>query len=80
MLYVIVTLLVIANIINIGADIGAMGAALNLLIGGPAHLYCALFALVSVVLQVRIPYKTYSRLATGIMALAAAGMLLTSGK
>jgi NRAMP (natural resistance-associated macrophage protein)-like metal ion transporter len=62
MLYVIVALLVIANVINIGADIGAMGAALNLLIGGPAHLYGALFALVSVVLQVRIPYKTYSRI------------------
>jgi Mn2+/Fe2+ NRAMP family transporter len=61
-LYVIVILLVIANIINIGADIGAMGAALNLLIGGPAHLYCALFALISVALQVRIPYKTYSRI------------------
>ena len=61
-LYVIVTLLVIANIINIGADIGAMGAALNLLIGGPAHLYCALFALISVALQVRIPYKSYSRI------------------
>jgi NRAMP (natural resistance-associated macrophage protein)-like metal ion transporter len=59
-LYVIVALLIIANIINIGADIGAMGAALNLLVGGPAHLYCVLFALVSVFLQVRIPYKTYS--------------------
>jgi NRAMP (natural resistance-associated macrophage protein)-like metal ion transporter len=61
-LYVIVALLIIANIINIGADIGAMGAALNLLVGGPAHLYCVLFALVSVFLQVRIPYKTYSRI------------------
>jgi NRAMP (natural resistance-associated macrophage protein)-like metal ion transporter len=60
MLYVIVALLIIANIINIGSDIGAMGAALNLLIGGPAHLYCVLFALVSVFLQIRIPYKTYS--------------------
>ena len=60
MLYIIVALLIIANIINIGADIGAMGAALNLLIGGPAHLYCVLFALVSVFLQIRIPYKTYS--------------------
>jgi NRAMP (natural resistance-associated macrophage protein)-like metal ion transporter len=61
-LYVIVALLVFANVINIGADIGAMGAALNLLIGGPAHLYGALFAIVSVVLQVRIPYRTYSRI------------------
>src|SRR3984957_8215828 len=60
MSFVIIGLLLIANIINIGADVGAMGAAVNLLVGGPAHLYCVLFALVSVVLQVRIPYKTYS--------------------
>jgi NRAMP (natural resistance-associated macrophage protein)-like metal ion transporter len=60
MLYVIVLLLLIANIINIGADIGAMGAAVNLLVGGPTLLYCVLFALVSVMLQVFIPYKTYS--------------------
>ena len=60
MSFVIIGLLLIANIINIGADVGAMGAAVHLLVGGPAHLYCVLFALVSVVLQVRIPYKTYS--------------------
>jgi NRAMP (natural resistance-associated macrophage protein)-like metal ion transporter len=62
MLYVVVAFLLVANIINIGADIGAMGAALNLLIGGPALLYCVLFALVSVFLQVQIPYKTYSNI------------------
>jgi len=60
MSFVIIAFLLIANIINIGADVGAMGAAVNLLLGGPALLYCVLFALVSVVLQVRIPYKTYS--------------------
>jgi NRAMP (natural resistance-associated macrophage protein)-like metal ion transporter len=59
-LYLTVALLVVANTINIGADIGAMGAAVNLLVGGPAHLYCVLFALISVVLQIRMPYKTYS--------------------
>jgi NRAMP (natural resistance-associated macrophage protein)-like metal ion transporter len=60
MLYVVVALLIIANIINIGADIGAMGAAVNLLIGGPQLLYGVLFAVISVVLQIFIPYKTYS--------------------
>jgi NRAMP (natural resistance-associated macrophage protein)-like metal ion transporter len=62
MLYVVVALLIVANVINIGADIGAMSAALTLLVGGPALLYCVLFALVSVYLQVRIPYKTYSNI------------------
>jgi NRAMP (natural resistance-associated macrophage protein)-like metal ion transporter len=61
LLYVIVALLIVANIINIGADIGAMGAALNLLLGGPGRLYCVLFALVSIILQIRIPYKIYSQ-------------------
>jgi NRAMP (natural resistance-associated macrophage protein)-like metal ion transporter len=60
MLYATVALLIIANTINIGADIGVMGAAVNLLVGGPAHLYCVIFAILSVVLQIRIPYKSYS--------------------
>jgi Mn2+/Fe2+ NRAMP family transporter len=58
--YSIVALLLSANIINIGADIGAMGAAANLLVGGPALIYCVMIAVISVVLQVFIPYKTYS--------------------
>jgi hypothetical protein len=35
----VVALLLIANIINLGADFGPMGAALDLLIGGPGQLY-----------------------------------------
>jgi NRAMP (natural resistance-associated macrophage protein)-like metal ion transporter len=60
MVYLIIVLLLVANIINLGADIGAMGAAVELLVGGPTLLYCVLFALVSVLLQIFIPYKTYS--------------------
>ena len=51
LLYGIVGLLLIANTINIAADISAMGAALKLLIGGPAHFYAVAFALVSLLLQ-----------------------------
>lgn len=57
--YTIAGLLVIANVINLGADIGAMGAALKLLIGGSALLYSALFVLSSVLLQVFVPYAKY---------------------
>ena len=60
LLYGIVTLLLVANTINIAADIGAMGAALKLLIGGPAHVYAVGFGVVSVVLQVLIPFPRYS--------------------
>ncbi len=56
-----VSLMVIANTINIGADIGAMGEALKLLIGGPALLYAAMFALISLLLQMFVRYTHYVR-------------------
>ena len=55
----IVGLLLLANIINLGADLGAMGAALKLLISGPALLYVCGFGLLSVVLEVFIRYARY---------------------
>jgi NRAMP (natural resistance-associated macrophage protein)-like metal ion transporter len=60
LVYCLVSALLVANVINLGADIGAMGAALKLLIGGPALLYTAAFVLLSVVLQVFIPFSYYS--------------------
>jgi NRAMP (natural resistance-associated macrophage protein)-like metal ion transporter len=59
-LYVIVSLLLLANTINIAADLGAMGSALELLIGGKSAVYVVLFALVSLVLQIFIPFPHYS--------------------
>jgi len=60
-LYGIVALLMFANTINIAADIAAMGAALKLLIGGSSQFYAVGFGLVSLLLQVFIPYKRYVR-------------------
>lgn len=57
--YVIVLLVVVANIINLGADLGAMGAALQLLIGGPSLLYVAAFGLVTVLLETFSRYSRY---------------------
>jgi len=59
-LHSLVCLLLVANTINIAADIGAMAAALKLLIGGPAHLYVIAFAVVSLVLQIFIPFPRYA--------------------
>lgn len=59
--YPLVILLIIANTINIGADIGAMGAAVKLLVGGPAHLYAVLLAGISLILQIRLGYCEYSK-------------------
>jgi NRAMP (natural resistance-associated macrophage protein)-like metal ion transporter len=59
LLYVIVGLLLAANIINLGADLGAMGAALGLLIGGPIGLYVVGFAVFCVWLEVFSRYERY---------------------
>jgi len=56
---VMVALLVLANTINIGADLGAMGAALKLLIGGPALLYVLGFAVLSALLEIFVRYSRY---------------------
>jgi NRAMP (natural resistance-associated macrophage protein)-like metal ion transporter len=56
----LVGLLVIANIINIGADLGAMAAALKTLIGGPALVYVAAFAIVTAVLEIFVGYARYA--------------------
>lgn len=60
-LYAIVGLLMVANTINIAADIAAMGEALRLLLGGSAHVYSVTFGLLCLVLQVFIPYQRYVR-------------------
>ncbi len=59
LLYGIVGLLLMANTINIAADIAAMGDALKLMIGGPRHLYAIFFGGLSLVLQIFIPYTRY---------------------
>ena len=59
LLFGIVSLLVIANTINLGADIGAMAAALKLLIGGPVLLFVAAFAVASLLLEVFVDYARY---------------------
>ena len=60
--YVIVMLLLVANTINIAADVSAMGEAMSLVAGGPAHWYAALFGTISLLLQVFIPYTRYVRI------------------
>jgi NRAMP (natural resistance-associated macrophage protein)-like metal ion transporter len=58
-LYGIVSLLLIANIFNIGADIGAMGAAAKLMLPGPPALFVVLAGGISLTMQILIPYSSY---------------------
>ncbi len=60
-LYGIVGLLLMANTINIAADIAAMGEALRLLLGGSAHLYSVAFGMLCLGLQVFLRYADYVR-------------------
>jgi NRAMP (natural resistance-associated macrophage protein)-like metal ion transporter len=55
----LILLLLIANIINIAADLSAMSDALTLAIGGPRHLYSILIGCGCLLLQVLIPYHRY---------------------
>jgi NRAMP (natural resistance-associated macrophage protein)-like metal ion transporter len=55
----ILFLLLFANIINLGADLGAMGEAGNLIFPGPVHIYTVSFAVLCVVLQIFLSYARY---------------------
>jgi NRAMP (natural resistance-associated macrophage protein)-like metal ion transporter len=60
-LYVMVALLLIANTLNIAADIAAMGEALRLVAGGPMLIYIVLFGLGCLAAEILVPYHTYSK-------------------
>jgi NRAMP (natural resistance-associated macrophage protein)-like metal ion transporter len=59
-LWATVGLLLLANIINLGADLAAMGAALTLLIGGQTLVYTLLFGIVCILLEVFLSYARYA--------------------
>jgi len=59
LLATVVGLMLIGNIFNLGADIGAMAAAAQLLLPGGVWLYVLIFGVVSLVLQVFVPYTSY---------------------
>ena len=60
--YTLVWLLVVANVINLGADLNAMGDAVSLVVGGPKAAYAAGFGIVSLLLQVFLPYERYVKI------------------
>src|SRR5512143_1232166 len=60
-LYFCVTLLFIANTINLGADLGAMAASAQLLLGIPYLVWLIAITLLSVALEISVAYKRYAR-------------------
>lgn len=59
-LLVVVMLLLVANVINLAADIGAMGSAVALLVGGSSWVYALVLVLVSLGLEVLVPFERYA--------------------
>ncbi len=62
LLYSVVSLLTVANTVNIAADLAAMADSVQLLAGGPHAVWVIAFGAVSVLLQVFIPYVRYVRM------------------
>lgn len=56
----LVGILLVANIVNIGADLSAMAAGAQLVVGGGSHVLVILFALICVGLQLFISYRRYA--------------------
>ena len=56
-LFAIVALLLVANTINIAADIAAMGEALAMVAGGRAHFYAVGLGTLTLLLQIFVPYR-----------------------
>jgi Mn2+/Fe2+ NRAMP family transporter len=54
-----VLLLLLANTLNIAADIAAMGETAELVLGGDRHLMTVLFSLATLFAQVFVPYHRY---------------------
>lgn len=62
LLYMSVGLVVVANTINIGADLGAMAATTQLFVDAPFALLACLYALIIVLLVIFVSYKHYAKI------------------
>ena len=76
----IVMLLVIANVVNIGADLGAMAASLKLLTGINFYAGAILFALLIILIEVFVQYHLYVKvlkwLAFSVLSYVIAGFFI----
>lgn len=62
LLYTVVFIVVVANVINIGADIGAMAAAAKLIVPLPFAVWTLLFTAGILILEIFTSYRTYARI------------------
>jgi NRAMP (natural resistance-associated macrophage protein)-like metal ion transporter len=57
--YAIVAMLLVSSVFNLGADLGAMGESAHMLFGGPAWVHLLVMGLISILLQIFVPYTRY---------------------
>ena len=81
-LFFVVALVVVANVINIGADFAAVGASINLLIPLPIWMLSTLFMLIVLGLEIFIGYHTYAKflklLALSLLSYVAVALIVTN--
>ncbi len=81
-LFLVVGLVVVANIINIGADFAAVGASLNLLIPLPVPLLSTLFMVIVLSLEIFIGYHSYAKflkvLSLSLLSYVAVALIVTN--
>jgi len=61
LLYCVLFVVAVANIFNLGADIGAMGAAMQLLLPKTAGIFTVVFGVGSLTGVMLVPYSTYAK-------------------
>jgi NRAMP (natural resistance-associated macrophage protein)-like metal ion transporter len=61
LLYSVLFAVSVANVFNLGADIGAMGAATQLVLPGNAGLFIAIFGIGCLAGVLLVPYSTYAK-------------------
>ena len=75
-----VLILLLANVINIGADIGAVAPALRLLIPLPAPVFLVSFVILTLLLEIAVGYHRYARylkiLTLGLLAYAITALIV----
>jgi len=60
LLFFAVSLLVVANIINIGADLGIMAASIQMILGFNFYYWLGIVGILVILMEIFVPYKKYS--------------------
>ena len=61
LLYFVLLAMSVANVFNLGADIGAMGTSLALIVPANANILTVIFGIISLLAVLFIPYSTYAK-------------------